>query len=170
MKSIFELAADKDDVAVIKVNAESNLDCALHPYVDLTYDYISVTKGDDHIMCVFKKDGSSFDFEWGSNGSTLVCKRLSELKRKAIGFLANENHIFIGLRGEKVSGAMVFYNKNFKNWQLSVDGSEGGHDYVILKDASDIDEALGKAKEFVSFEKWELEFNSNVGATMVAIA
>lgn len=84
MANVFELVEDNDSVVVLKVNADDPLTVALNPYVNATYDYISVTKGENHILTIVKKDGSTFSFHWGISGYTLICDELELLRKKVL--------------------------------------------------------------------------------------
>ena len=59
-KPIFTFEDINDEVIVLKVNCNSPLEAAKNPYVDMTYDYISLTRGLDHILTVVDKQGKSW--------------------------------------------------------------------------------------------------------------
>lgn len=84
---VFELVENNDNLVVLKVKADDNLTIALNPYVNATYDYISVTKGKDHILTIIKKDGTSFSFHWGYGGYTLISEDLELLRKRVVEFI-----------------------------------------------------------------------------------
>lgn len=88
-KKIFKLVADDMEKVVIKVNASDNLTIAMNPYVNATYDYITITKFTNYertnVLTIIKKDGNTFSFSWGSS-TTLISQNLEILKRKVVEF------------------------------------------------------------------------------------
>lgn len=54
--SIFKLIENTNKQVIIKVDAGDTLSIARHPYVNINYDYITVTKGIDHTLTIIKKD------------------------------------------------------------------------------------------------------------------
>ena len=89
MNNVFELIENNSEMVVLKVNAGDNLTIAMNPYINGTYDYISVTKGKNHILTVIKKDGTSFSFHWGYSGYTLISDSLELLREKVMRFIAS---------------------------------------------------------------------------------
>lgn len=94
-KKIFKIVADDLEKVVIKVNASDNLTIAMNPYVNATYDYITVTKITNNdrtnVLTIIKKDGNTSSFSWGSS-TTLISESLKILKRKVVEF-CQENGI-----------------------------------------------------------------------------
>lgn len=91
MTNVFKIVENNSEVVVLKVNSENNLIIALNPYINANMDYISVTKGENHILTVVKKDGSTFNFYWGINGYTLICESLELLRKKVVEFIKLNN-------------------------------------------------------------------------------
>ena len=89
---VFEVFDVTRELVVLKVNANDSLTVAMHPYVQSNYDYITVTRGSDHVLTVVKKDGTTFDFHWGYSGYTLISEGLEVLRRKVVEFI-KRNHI-----------------------------------------------------------------------------
>lgn len=119
-KNVFDLVSVTDDLVVLKVNSDDNLTVAMNPYISGDYDYISVTRGDVHVLTVIKKDGKTFDFHWGYGGHTLISDGLEILKRKVIDFI-DDNKIMLECKGGKIREATICYNTWFEKWQLSTD-------------------------------------------------
>ena len=46
----FILAKNAEDMAILKVVAKTPWEVAQHPYLSSNYEYITVTKGEDHVM------------------------------------------------------------------------------------------------------------------------
>ena len=83
----FSIVQNTPEIIVLKVRPLTNFDVAMNPYLGTDYDYISVTKGENHILTVVKKDGKSFSFNWGIGGHTLISEELELLKNKVIRFI-----------------------------------------------------------------------------------
>ena len=139
---VFEIVSIDKEQIVLKVNAEDNLTVALHPYISREYDYITVTRGDDHILTVIKKDGSTFSFHWGTSGYTLVDENLTRLKREVVKFIDSQ-YILLEMKGEPIKKVTIFYNKNYKKWQATFNSSG----YFWDEDATNENEMMIKANE-----------------------
>lgn len=119
MNEVFELVKVEREQVIIKVNAEDNLTIAMHPYISKEYDYINVTRGEDHILTIIFKDGHTFNFSWGRSGYTLVSDSLISLRNNVIRFIEDQG-VLIDMLGDDIVAASVFYNRNFGKWQLNV--------------------------------------------------
>ena len=117
--NVFELVENTPKQVVIKVNADDPLTVARHPYVSGDYAYITVTKGDKHVMTIIKKDSKTFSFHWGSGGYTLISENLERLRTEVCKFI-RKNYIMLEWIGEnKPSEMNIFYNSNFHSWELT---------------------------------------------------
>ena len=156
-KPIFTFEDINDEVIVLKVNCNSPLEAAKNPYVDMTYDYISLTRGRDHILTVVDKQGKSWSIDFGISGHTLVDDRTTLLKNKVLDFL-NENHILVEYRGEPLREARVFYNHNYGQWQLSMDkclnSSTSISTHYMSKTATSAEELIKECKCIVDAKNW----------------
>ena len=96
---MLKLVKTTNDSVVVQNLCKTSLDVALNPEFSLEYDYFTITRGDNHVFTVIKKDGSTWDFDWGARGSTLISEGTRRLKEKVLNFLYSQ-HVFVGLRGE----------------------------------------------------------------------
>ena len=97
MNKVFEVQEITDEQVILKVNAKDPLTVAQHPYLDATMAYITVTKGDNHILTVIKEDGSrGVSFHWGLGGYTLISKNLTRLQDKVREFILRERVTAMG--------------------------------------------------------------------------
>lgn len=154
----FEVYERTPKQVIIKVLAKDSLTVAKYPYVSAEWDYITVTRGTEHILTVIKKDGSKFDFHWGERGYTLISDGLQELKKAVIAFLEQEQHILLGWDDGKVDEASICYNRNFTAWQLSLTGYRDGCricTYVRDEKSKSIDDMKAFVKPFVKARTWE---------------
>ena len=152
-KQIFSIEDIDSDIIVLKVNCNSTLDAAKHPYVNMNDDYISLTRGKDHLMSIIHKDGSSINFHFGRSGHTIIGKDLEMLESKVLDFL-HENNILIGYQHEPLCAANVFYNSNYKQWELTLEMTKGDNVYYFSNTAKNADEMIEECKPFVEADGW----------------
>lgn len=98
MSEIFELVSKEPEQVVIKVKELDNLMIAKHPYIDSSYDYINVTRGRQNVLTVIKKDGTTWNFEWGYYSNTLIGGSTERLRWAVIDFVENECQISLTQR------------------------------------------------------------------------
>ena len=77
------LVEDTNELVVFKNEVKTPLEIAKHPYLGGNYEYITVSKGKyDHTITIVKSDGTTFSYEYGRRGHTLVTKNLITLRDK----------------------------------------------------------------------------------------
>ena len=86
---VFSLVENTNRQVILKVNADDLLIIAKNPYVNKEMAYITITKGSSHTLTVIKKDGSTFSFDWGIGGHTLISNNLCRLKFAALDYIKN---------------------------------------------------------------------------------
>ena len=155
MNKIFKLVSVDAEKAIIEVGELDLLDLAEHPYLDVDNKYITVTRGDDHILKVINKDGSSWSIVWGYHGATRCGDLVNKLKGAVVDFLQNECGILLDMTidNSEIEGATVFYNRHYGSWGMTV-YAEGQNQSVRLKGCKDKDEAIEKATKFVGHRDW----------------
>lgn len=146
--AVFKLAHVDTKQVVLKVVTENNLVIAMNPYVNATYDYISVTRGDNHNLTIVFKDGHTYSFHWGTSGDTLVSQELQMLREAVCSFIESQG-ILLGLTTNKPTKAKIVFNPNFCCWQLTVDS---GH--YFSRTAKSIVDIQREAKRFVNVKGW----------------
>ena len=151
MTPVLELVHNDNEKVVIKVNAKDPLTVALNPEFNANMAYITVTKGENHIMTIIREDGSSWSFHWGGNGTTLISDSVLAMKNKVIAFI-RENGIAYGLTGYPTE-ATVFYNDYFKSWQLTLRrGRESDH--IWYDGATNETDMKVYARKFIDVDGW----------------
>lgn len=149
--AVLELVQNDKDKVVIKVNAKDPLTVALNPEFNANMAYITVTKGEKHIMTIIRDDGTSWSFHWGGYSTTMISDSVLAMKNKVIAFI-RENGIAYGLTGEPTK-ATICYNHNFKSWQLTLEhGRE--EDHIWYKDAANETDMIVYARKFINVEGW----------------
>lgn len=151
---IFTLEEANKDLVVIKVNCDNNLTAAKNPPVDMTYDYISITRGKEHIFDVIRKDGTSYNFHFGESGRTCIDKSTELLKNKVLSFLEEKN-ILIGYEHQPLVKANIYYNHNYNKWQLTMESKNRESVYFWSKTATCADDLIKECKSLVEAQKWE---------------
>lgn len=154
-KSIFTLEETDNEVIVLKVNCNSPLEAARNPYVDMNTEYVSLTRGEDHILNVVCSDGSAWNFHFGKSGYTLISENNKLLKDKVLSYL-HDRHILIDYTGEKFRSAAIFYNDNYDKWVLRLDTAGGKGIGYESNTAVSAEEMIEECKVFVEADKWNL--------------
>ena len=97
MSEVFILVKDTPNLTVIKINPNlSNLDIAMNPYINKNMDYISVSKNrGKYTLTVIKTDGSTWSFDWGAGGHTLISESTEILKREVINFIRDKTGVYL---------------------------------------------------------------------------
>lgn len=147
--SIFNIVEVTNEQVVLKVTADDNLAIARHPYISGTFDYITVTRGANHILTIIYKDGHTWSFNWGINGYTLISDNMEMLRQKICEFI-EEQGILLELTDSNIHSASIFFNSNYKKWELCLNHSV----CHFSKTAKSFDEMKEEAKLFVNVEKW----------------
>lgn len=119
LENIFYLKHIDDEKIIIQVLADDTFKVAMFPFVSSNWEYITVTRGKNHTLTVIKKDGTTFGFHWGFNGHTLIDDSLESLKKNVLKFI-NESNILLEYNGGKNESAKIYYNSNYKKWQLTI--------------------------------------------------
>lgn len=149
--AVLELVSVDNEKVVIKVNAKDPLTVALNPEFNSEMAYITITRGEKHIMTIIKEDGTSWSFHWGGYSTTMVSDSVLAMKNKVIAFI-RKNGIAYGLTGEPTK-ATICYNHNFKSWQLTLErGRE--EDHIWYKDAVNETDMIVYARKFINVEGW----------------
>lgn len=133
MYNVFELVTNTRTQVVIKVHSENNLMIALHPYISGDMDYLTVTKGEDKTLTVIRKDGTTWSFDWGVHGHTLISNSTEQLRQKVVEFVQKECHILLDWGEEWPKAIKMYYNPNYRKWQLTL---EGRHDAYYWSDSA----------------------------------
>lgn len=162
--AVFKLVHVDTKQVILKVTAENNLVIAMNPYINATYDYITVTRGDNHNLTIVYKDGNTFSFHWGTRGETLISQELKMLREAVCSFIESQG-ILLGLTTSKPDGARIFFNSNYGCWQLVVDVSG----YYFSKTAKSIVDIQREAKHFVNVKGWATQTSSNGTTVWVAM-
>lgn len=151
MTAPFKLVEEQYDKVILKIDVNDTLTVAKHPYVNLTMDYITVTRGEDKILTIIYKDGTTFSFHWGHHGYTLISENMEMLREKVVSFIENDCHILLDMKKDKIYKAVLFYNPNYKSWQLTVNGRA----YIWFKNATCLDDAMEFAENYVEVVDWK---------------
>lgn len=154
----FEVYEKTPSQVILKVLAKDSLTVAKYPYVSAEWDYITVTRGREHVLTVIKKDGSKFDFSWGESGYTLISDSLKALRIAVTEFLELEKHILLDWDDGKVNEASICYNPNFSAWQLTLRGNRVGRQIrAIVRDktAKSFEDMEIFAKDYLKVKGWK---------------
>ena len=97
MSEVFILVKDTPNLTVIKINPNlNNLDIALNPYLKKYMDYISVSKNrGKYTLTVINTDGSTWSFDWGAGGYTLISESTIMLKQAVVNFIRDKTGVYL---------------------------------------------------------------------------
>ena len=156
MSEIFEFVKADNSKAILKVKELSTLMIAEHPYLNSKMDYITITRGRRHTLTVINKDGSTWSVNWGDGGCTLCSDSVDSLKWAARDFFQIECGIPLDFTVENsaIKEAKVFYNRNFRAWQLNLSAGPYQEQNIWFKDCKNEDDAILKAGKYIGNKVW----------------
>lgn len=156
LEKIFQLVKATPGQVTIKVTHDDDpLKIAEYPFVNSEMAYITVTKGKRHTLTIVKKDGTSWSFWWGQGGHTLISDNTDRLRRAVIRYIEDYMHILLDWEDQRIVKATIFYNNNYKLWQLTIEGERGGEAHWWSKDATSWEEMATDVIPYVHACGWE---------------
>ena len=155
-KEIFELVKYDNQKAILKVKEVDNLTIAEFPFISSKMDYITITRGRRHTLTVINKDGTTWSVNWGDGGCTLCSDSVDSLKWAARDFFQIECCIPLDLTVENsaIKEARVFYNRNFRAWQLNLRVGSYQEQNIWFKDCNNKDDVILKAEKYIGNKVW----------------
>lgn len=153
MNKVLELVSVDNEKVVIKVNAKDPLTVAMNPEFSSDMAYITVTRGNNHTLTVIKEDGKTWSINWGNSGTTLCSDGVNKMKWRVVDFIQKECGIPYGITGT-ITEASIFYNSNFKKWQLTCRDNKYHTDHCWYDDARCAEDVMEKAKKVLVVNKW----------------
>ena len=132
MNNILELVHVDESKVVVKFKELSNLEKAMTSWVLPNAEYVTITRGRDHIMTIIRNDGSSWSIEWGDSGCTVMSKSLIESRNRIVDFIEQECYILLNIT--KATKATVLYNRHVCSWQITLRDCRGTEEIVWNKD------------------------------------
>lgn len=157
LEKVFQLVQVTPSQIILKVTADDPLTVALYPFVSSDMAYITVTRGDEHTLTVTKKDGKTWSFHWGNSGYTLISENGERLKKAVIEYIQDYQHILLGWVDCKINEATIYYNNNFRKWQLTLEGRNNGKyvkAYWWSDTAHDMEEMATEVIPFIKAKGW----------------
>lgn len=153
---VLELVKETPEQVILKVNINDPLTAAENSWLNGQWDYITITRGNNHIMRFIRKDLSSFSIQWGDGGCTCISDGLRETKKKIVDFVQNKCHILLDYAGQPIERAVIYYNSNFKSWQLTLSGKTPNcwSAYYWDHAAKDLEDMKISAGRFINVKEW----------------
>lgn len=120
-KDILELVHHDNNKVVVKFKELSNLEKAMNPWVLADADYVTITRGRNHIMTVISKDGKSWDICWGESRCTMISDSLLRSRKEIVAFIEKDCFIPLDLNVPNfwIEEANIYYNDCFGCWQAN---------------------------------------------------
>lgn len=133
-EKMLSIAHNDEKLIVVQNKVSSAIETALNPEIPMDEAFYSITKGDNHIFTITKHDGTTYSFEWGGHGTTLISDSMYVKKQRVLNFL-QEELVLIGLVSEPKSVRMFESYVDCCKGQMycvRVDGSKGDCDCRFL--------------------------------------
>lgn len=144
----FELVENTEKQVILKNVAKDALSVAKFPFVSGDYEYITITKGENHTLTVIQEDASSFHFNWGSS-TTVIDDNMKRLRREAVEFVERECAIVLGAECmDEPKEAHIYYNTNYKSWQGTLYYQNGQHVPVWDKESRNAEDMARYLQRF----------------------
>ena len=155
---IFQFVKATPSQVTLKVTHNDDpLTIADFPFVNSKMAYITVTKGKNHTLTVINKDGTTWSFDWGERGHTLISASTEQLKKAVIDYVENYMHILLDWEDQRITEAVIYFNSNFGKWQLTIRGHRGGYAYWWSKDATSWEDMATDVIPYVHACGWKYE-------------
>lgn len=155
MNKVFELVSNSNEQVVLKVLADDPLVVAMCPYVSGDMAYITVTKGENHVMTVINKNAKRWSFDWGTSGYTLISSSTERLKKEVLKYIDSLN-ISIEYQGQPVHQVNVYYNDWYKKWEISITPKSGHHIAHFSEKATCLSDIMAEAEDIIprKIKRW----------------
>ena len=148
MNKVFELVSNSNEQVVLKVLADDPLVVAMCPYVSGDMAYITVTKGENHVLTVINKNAKRWSFDWGTSGYTLISSNTERLKKEVLKYIDGLN-ISIEYQGQPVRQVNVYYNDWYKKWEISITPELGPHIAHFSEKAKCLEDIMAEAEAII---------------------
>ncbi len=126
---VFKLFEVSDKQVILRVHADSAIACARHPYVDADMVLITVTRGRNHTLSVFDRNGRrTCDFDWGDRGRTVIDETLESLRRHVVDFILGQG-VLLDSQSDRCTSARMYWNSSYKSWQLACETPAGSTNF-----------------------------------------
>lgn len=151
----FTLEKNTEDMAILKVAVKTPLEIAMHPYLSSNYEYITITKGCNHVFTIVKEDGTTFSFHYGFSGCTSISEELIVLRNKVNDTL-EEYGVIIDVQTMGLPYKMdIFYDTYGRSWQATLSFQDSLERQSIWSSKAKNEEEMCKEIE----EKFKIKFN-----------
>lgn len=156
MTKVFKIEEVTNNQVIVEVSAKDPLTVARYPFLNSQMKYITITRGGQHICTVVNENGTTWSWEFGDRGYTLVSDSVEELEKNLLEFIKSHD-IAIEYAGGSPKSACIFYNHNYNKWQLLIDvqGGPKSDFYVWATSANSIETAIEAFKGFVTSDNWK---------------
>lgn len=155
------------ECVILKVKDNAKLDLIKLGCFDGDEEYLRLTKGEDHTCTIFKKNGTNFNWHWGTNGYTLVSDKTSKMGKLIEECITEDFDIYIGKNIKKINETLYIrslddvaeahHNIKIMYWNKKDNNICVHKDDEYYKHFSSVD----SVKEHFINLGYELEHNSN---------
>lgn len=148
LDAVFSIKEVTSNQIILSVKAKDPLTVARYPFLQKKFEYITLTRGKKHILTVIYEDGNTFYFDWGDGGYTLISDSLEMLKKAVCQFIEGKG-ILLEYTGKPVVRAVIYYNRNFHRWQLTLDEA-----HYWSKTAKNVEDMKEECRQWIQPKEW----------------
>ena len=111
-----EILENNEYCVILKVKPDKKTELIALGYFDLQDNMYRLTKGNKHICTVFRNDNTSYSWEWGEGGHTIVSDELSKKGKLIEECITEDFDIYIGNDLQKIQDTLyIKYLNDSKN-------------------------------------------------------
>lgn len=159
---LVDIIENNEDCVILKVKDNKILDLIKLGCFDGNEELIRLTKGKNHTCTIFKTNESSFSWEWGMSGYTLVTDKVSAMGKLIESCITEDFDIYIGEDKNKVRETMnIMFLDDSSNSSHFIEMMywKNGNDVSVHKDSSFYKSFQNVADAKKHFEDLNYEIN-----------
>lgn len=146
---LVDIIENNEECVILKVKDNKKLDLIKLGYFDGNEELMRLTKGRNHTCTIFKTNGKSFSWYWGSSGCTLVSDNVSAMGKIIESCITEDFDIYIDEDKDKIRETMNI---------MSLDDSNNNSHFIEMmywKDGNNV--SVHKDNSFYKFFKNTIE-------------
>lgn len=146
---LVDIIENNEECVILKVKDNKKLELIKLGYFDGNEELMRLTKGRNHTCTIFKTNGKSFSWYWGSSGCTLVSDNVSAMGKIIESCITEDFDIYIDEDKDKIRETMNI---------MSLDDSNNNSHFIEMmywKDGNNV--SVHKDNSFYKFFKNTIE-------------
>lgn len=146
---LVDIIENNEECVILKVKDNKKLDLIKLGYFDGNEEFMRLTKGKNHTCTIFKTNGKSFSWYWGSSGCTLVSDNVTAMGKIIESCITEDFDIYIDEDKDKIRETMNI---------MSLEDSNNNSHFIEMmywKDGNNV--SVHKDNSFYKFFKNTIE-------------